>query len=428
MAIEPRAALVALAGVLIALLAPLGALPADLALVALILADVILAGAPRQLAIDRGRTGAVRLGESTTVELALTNLGRRRARGRLRDGWVPSAGAHPRVVRFDVPAGQVRRVSITLVPSRRGTRRSARITVRSLGPLGLAGRQGHRGLAGAVTVLPPFASRRLLPAKFAQLRRVEGLVAVRGAGRGSEVDSLRDYVDGDDARTVDWRASARHAGIVVRSYRPERDRRITLVLDTGRTSAARIGDAPRLDHALDATLLLAAVARRAGDRVDLVAYDRTLRADVRSGSGKVDLLARLITAMTPLEPALVETDYRALVGQLLRRPGQRSLIVLFTDLAPVIVQESLVPLLGPLTSRHRVLVAAVRHPALDGVPATFDLGSVYQAAALTRAALDRDGAAANLRQRGVSVVDAAPGVFASAVTDVYLHLKAMGQL
>ncbi|EUA24282.1 hypothetical protein I552_3330 [Mycobacterium xenopi 3993] len=108
-------------------------------------------------------------------------------------------------------------------------------------------------------------------------------------GHGTEFDSLREYVVGDDVRSIDWRATARRADVVVRTWRPERDRRVVIVLDTGRTAAGRVGfdptardpsGWPRLDWSIDAALLLAALASRAGDHVDFLAHDRLARAAV----------------------------------------------------------------------------------------------------------------------------------------------------
>ena len=130
-------------------------------------------------------------------------------------------------------------------------------------------------------MLPRFPSRRLLPEKLARLRVFDGAVVTRGRGQGTEFDVLREYVIGDDVRSIDWRASARAHDVVVRTWRPERDRRVICVLDTGRTSAARIGDEPRLDAAIDAALLLAVLATRADDRVDLLALDTA-----RAGPGR----------------------------------------------------------------------------------------------------------------------------------------------
>ena len=145
-------------------------------------------------------------------------------------------------------------------------------------------------------MLPLFRSRRLLPDKLARLRQVEGAIAVRGRGQGSEFDSLREYVTGDDPRAIDWRATARRTNVVVRTYRAERDRRVILALDTGRTSAGRVGDLPRLDHVLDAAQLLAVLAVRAGDRVDLVAHDALPRAALRGRTLGSAMLPRLVHA------------------------------------------------------------------------------------------------------------------------------------
>ena len=210
-------------------------------------------------------------------------------------------------------------------------------------------------------VLPPFTSRKFLPEKLARLRELDGAVTLNRRGQGTEFDSLREYVDGDDVRSIDWRATARRGDVVVRTWRPERDRRLVCVLDTGRTSAARVGDIPRLDAALDACLLLAAVAARAGDRVDLLAADSVVRASVE-GATRSEVLPTLVQAMAPLEPALVETDARLLVAEVLRRERKRALVVLFTALDPAPIEHGLLPVLGGLTTRHTVVIAAVGDP------------------------------------------------------------------
>ena len=119
----------------------------------------------------------------------------------------------------------------------------------------------------------------------------------------------------------------------MRTWRPERDRRVLLVLDTGRTAAARVGDAPRLDAAMDAALLLAALASRAGDRVDLIAVDRRVRARVE-GASPTPCCRRWSRAMAPLQAELVEADWSVAVGAITRRLSQRSLVVLLTALDP----------------------------------------------------------------------------------------------
>ncbi|MGN6611460.1 MAG: DUF58 domain-containing protein [Angustibacter sp.] len=390
--------------------------------------DVALAASPRALAVTRETAASVRLGEPTTSVLTLTHRGRRRLRGQVRDAWPPSAGAVGDRHSLSLPAGERRRVSTALRPTRRGDRLADRVTVRSLGPLGVAGRQRSLEVPGRLRVLPPFASRRHLPSRLARLREIDGRSATNIRGQGTEFDSLRDYVEGDDVRSIDWRATARRRQVVVRTWRPERDRRVLIVLDTSRTSAGRVGDAPRLDAAMEAALLLAALASRAGDRVDLVAVDRRVRARVEGASAST-LLSSLVTAMAPLEAELVECDWGLAVGTVLSRLSHRSLVVLLTPLEAAAVEEGLLPVLGQLTRRHQVVVGSVADPEVLRLSRTRDsVEEVYDAAAAERGALERDRVERLLARLGADVVDAAPDDLAPQLADRYLALKAAGRL
>jgi len=264
-------------------------------LAAAVVADVGLAASPSRLLYTRLPNGSVRLGESVNLGLLIHNSGRRRFRGRVRDAWPPSAQAEPPTHAVDIVSGQVQRVDTCMRPIRRGDQQSAAVTARSIGPLGLAGRQKSRPVPGQVRVLPPFLSRKHLPSRLARLREIDGLLPTLTRGQGTEFDSLREYVVGDDVRSIDWRATARRADVVVRTWRPERDRRVVIVLDTGRTSAGRVGvdptaadpgGWPRLDWSMDAALLLAADnnqriagANRAA-RAALLLDDQRLQAGV----------------------------------------------------------------------------------------------------------------------------------------------------
>jgi uncharacterized protein (DUF58 family) len=407
----------------------------DGALVLVVLADVLLAGSPRRLTLTRELPRSGRLGEPLEATLIVANASSRRIRARIRDAWPPSAGLQPPSALLTIGAGERRRLPQLFVPTRRGDRKPVKATIRSYGPLRLGARQRNvTAVAGAIRVQPAFPSRKLLPEKLSRLRVIEGVVATRGPGRGTEFDSLRDYVRGDDIRAIDWRATARRggagtgaspvSGLMVRQYRPERDRRLIIVLDTGRTSAGRVGDAPRLDAALDAGLLLAAVALKAGDRVDLLAADAVPRAQLERAT-----LAGLSDAMAGLEPALVEADAGGIAGQVLRLARRRCLIVLFTDLAAAPVEEGLMPSLAPLLRRHEVMIASVADPRVAELAAgRGNAEAVYAAAAAERAIAERARLAGLLRRRGVEVVDVVPEHFAGAVADRYLTLKAAGLL
>ncbi|MGW5747839.1 DUF58 domain-containing protein [Amycolatopsis sp. NPDC003861] len=430
MAVTGRLGLLALFGALVVgLLLPstTGLLAVGAVLLVLVAVDLALAGSVRALTFARSGDTSVRLGEPCEVRLVVANPGGRAVRGQLRDAWPPSAGAADRHA-VHVPAGERRALVTSLRPTRRGDRTAARVTVRSVGPLGLAARQGSHAVPWTVRVLPPFHSRKHLPSRLARLQQLDGRNAVLIRGQGTEFDSLREYVIGDDVRSIDWRATARAADVMVRTWRPERDRHVVLVLDTGRVSAGRVGDAPRLDAAMDAALLLAALASRAGDRVDLLACDRRLRAAVQGSSG-ASLLTSLVNAMAPLEPSLVETDARGMIAEVLQRTRRRALVVLLTGLDAAPLEEGLFPVLSSLTGRHELVVASVADPRVaEMLSARGDAEAVYDAASAARTTAERQRVTERLVRHGVHVVDAVPEELPPALADRYLALKAAGRL
>lgn len=433
MAVTGRAVFLALVGALVVFVAaPAGpwVLWAVLGgVLAVLLVDLALAANSRSVRLERDGDDSVRLGERAEVGLVVVNPGRRTLRATVRDAWRPGARAAPRTHDLVVPAGGRRRVHTTLAPLRRGDQHSAHVTVRSYGPLRVAARQSSHTAPWSVRVLPPFHSRRHLPGKLSRLRALEGAQRAMIRGQGSEFDSLREYVPGDDVRSIDWRATARRETVVVRTWRPERDRRILVVLDTSRTSAGRVGDTPRLEHMIDAALLLTALAARAGDRVELLAYDRRVRARVRT-QGRTSTLRAAVSALTPLQPELVEADSAGMVAAILGgQRRSRQLVVLLTDLNATAMEEGLLPRLPALTARHLVLVAAVGDPRVAEMAAERgEARAVYTAAAAQRTLVERGRVTAELRRHGVEVVDAGPDDIAPALADAYISLKAQGRL
>jgi uncharacterized protein (DUF58 family) len=429
MVVTGRAALVAVVATLaaLALRTTAGLLLVDGLIAVAIGTDVARAASVRKLEISRSGDTRIRLGQQGTVTLTVTNPGRRPLRGVMRDAWQPSLHASGQA-RLTVPPGGRAAVATSLAPDRRGDKSAGRVTVRSLGPLGLAGRQASRLLPWTIRVLPPFLSQRHLPEKLAMLRLLDGQHRSMVRGQGTEFDSLREYVIGDDVRSIDWRSSAKSSDIMVRTWRPERDRRIVIVLDTGRTSAGRVAGVPRLDAAMDAALLLAALAARAGDRVDLLAIDRQVRARV-VGASRTDVLSRLTDAMAVLDPELTESSGDLIAGTLLTTARQRCLVVLLTDLNSAALELGLLPRIGLLAARYRLLVAATADPRLAELSTgRRDAAAVYQAAAADRASAERARMADLLVRSGVSVVDAPPDRLAPALADAYLSLKAAGRL
>lgn len=394
----------------------------------LVVVDVLLAPSPRAVVVTRRVPARARLGEPVPVSVALHNQGPRTLHALIRDAWQPTAGAGDDRQRVSVPAGERRRIAIPLLPRRRGELTSEFVMIRSRGPLELAGRQARHGVRGTIRVLPAFSSRKHLPSRLARLRELDGNTSIQVRGQGTEFDSLREYVRGDDVRSIDWRATARAGTTMLRTWRPERDRHVVIIIDTGRTAAARVGDGTRVDAALEASLLLAALAARAGDHVHLLMYDRVVRARVTGVEGAA-LLPALTDAMAPVHARLVDTDWPgafAAVRTLTTRPA---LIVVLTaqDAA-----ESARGFLGAFPNASRATSILVGSVTDDGISELArQRGSreeIYLAAAAERTMRDAENVADAVRRAGGEAIAADPETLPPRIADRYLELKAAGRL
>ncbi|MDP8936557.1 MAG: DUF58 domain-containing protein [Actinomycetota bacterium] len=428
-----RLATAAAVGSLIVLVAPApgGALlVVNAVLVLLAAVDWALAAHPSAVGVERVLPGVVALGAEAEVAWTVRNPTGRVLRVALADELAPSLGAGSRRARLAVRPRATATARTTIQPRRRGRFTPGEVVVRVEGPLRLAARQSRRRLPGMLRVYPPFKSREEAELRIDKARILEiGLRSAPGLGGGTEFDALREYGADDEFRRIDWSATARAGKPIVRTYRSERNQTVLLLLDSGRMMAGRVADVPRLDHAMDAVMMLTAVATRLGDRAGLVAFDRSVQSVVAPGHGRGQL-NRVTEAMYALEPQLVESDYRGAFASTLTRFRRRALLVLLTELAEEAVAETLLPALPMVVRSHLVIVASVADPEVAGwaraVPE--DAGATYRKAAATASLADRARTVARLRSMGATVVDAEPGRLAPLLADAYLRVKATGRL
>jgi uncharacterized protein (DUF58 family) len=393
---------------------------------ALTAADAALAGDPRGVTVERRLPRRALRDQPVQTQVLLTNTGSRRIRGRVRDAWQPTAGAPAARLPIDLPPGERRALVLPLLPRRRGELGSDFVVVRSVGPMGVAGRQGRLDAPGRLRVLPPFTAKRHLPSRLARLRELDGNTSIQVRGQGTEFDSLREYVRGDDVRSIDWRATARAGTTMLRTWRPERDRHIVIVIDSGRTAAARVGDGVRLDASMEAALLLAALANRAGDHVHLAVFDRVVRARVTRVDGPA-LLPAMVDAMAPVDAQLLDTDWDAAFAQVRMLTGNPALVVLLTASDEPLAARGFLGSLPALTARTRVLVATATD-AEPETPEARDAGDLYAAAASERARRDAVRVGDAVRRAGGEALVATAEELPPLVADRYLALKASGRL
>lgn len=403
---------------------------ANVVLLGVVAVDAVLAAPPGSIGVRRDVPPIIALHQRARLTWTVTNPHARAIRVRFADELPPSLKAGVRGTALAVAPRTSLDVRTSVQPARRGRFVIAEIVVRVDGPLRLVARQARHREPTVLRVYPVFKSRDEAELRVNKARTLEaGLRSTRGRGGGTDFDQLREYTPDDEFRRIDWAATARTGKAIVRDYRAERNQVVINLLDNGRVMTGRVDDVPRVEHAMDAVMMLTTISTRLGDRAGLVAFDRRVRSVVNPGPGRLQL-GRVIEAMYDLQPQLAESDYRGAFTETLARFRRRTMLVIYTDLVEQAVGETLLPALPLIARQHLVVIAAVTDPDVTRWAASpaADGAEAYRKAAAVATLEERRRTTAQLRSRGATVIDAPPAQLAGRLADAYFQVKATGSL
>ena len=294
------------------------------------------------------------------------------------------------------------------------------------GRLGLICRQGMSAAARTVKVYPNLVetAKYELLARRGRLMQL-GIRTAKVRGGGSEFESLREYVPGDEYKKIDWSATARRGKLISRQYEAERSQNIVLLLDTGRNMLQAVQKMAKLDYVVNTALMLAYVAAAGDDKVGLMAFDAEVRVYLPPAKSKAQVYG-ILESLYNLDARMVETDYKAAFQNLATRWRRRSLIVLFSDLVDPDSSAQILDAVPMLADSHRVVCVTVSDPnilaAAQSIPE--DSAGVYQKAVAVQVLQERRAAISVLKRRGVWTIDSPPEALSADLINHYLDLKA----
>lgn len=316
------------------------------------------------------------------------------------------------------------RAGFTLTPLRRGRGAIPRVWARWRGPLGLTWRQMLDETDRDVPITLDIGGVKDQAMRLYSRDQLGGARIQRELGGGSEFHALREFQVGMDQRTIDWKRSARHGSLLAKEFRVERNHTIMLVVDTGRLMCEPVAGVARLDHALNACLLLAFVSLKAGDRVGLFAFDAKPRITTAALSG-TGAFAHLQHLTARVDYGTEETNYTLGLTQLGAALRRRSLLVVFTDFADTTSAELMLENVSRLMNQHLVLFVVIRDEELEEMQRREPLTpqDVSRAAVAEALAQQRDVVIERLRRLGAQIVEARTEDLGPAVVSRYLDLK-----
>jgi uncharacterized protein (DUF58 family) len=290
------------------------------------------------------------------------------------------------------------------------------------------------GWAERLVTLPPRSELKVLPNLRAVRRLHQKLndVFLRGLGqrtaprlgKGREFDRLREYTMNDDFRDIAWKASARHRKLIVREYRLDRSQDVLVCVDRGHRMAALTTRIRRVDHAVNAAVLVAYICNRMEDRVGMLSFGAQVDSGIPQGRGPAHL-SKITAFSSSIRSEYIHTDFLALGAHVRRRLRRRALILIVTTLPEAGEEQALVRAVGMMTPTHLPLVVVLSDPALrasaESQPATH--GELCRTLVARDVWTDRQRMMNELRRRGAWVIDTGPEDAGVESVNTYLEIK-----
>lgn len=403
-------------------------------IVACLILDTIAGANPRHLTLDTRFPHQVGVGDAFDLMLAATGgavppraelalaLDERLAEGGRLAGDL-------RAVAVDSGARHQLARTLSLTASRRGQALIDALWIRWAGPLGLVWKQRRFAIGGAISVVPSLRAVTEEGSRLFQRDSWFGLRQQRLRGEGTEFEALAEYQPGMDRRAIDWNASARHVKLLAKEYRVERDNRVVLAIDSGRTMAEPVGGMPRVDRAVSAALLLAYVGLKLNDRISLFSFAAKPHTLTPAYMHTQDFPA-LQRAASLIDYAHVESNFTLALTTLGAQLNRRSLIILFTEFTDATSADLMIRAAGRLVKKHRLLFVVIKDEEVESEerrrPETgADVTRSNVAAAMLR---DRQLVIARLQRLGADVVEVPADAMGASAVEAYLGIKRAGTL
>ncbi len=245
---------------------------------------------------------------------------------------------------------------------------------------------------------------------------------VRGAG--TDFESLRQYVPGDDMRKIDWKASARRGRLVSRVFQIEKGQQLAILIDCGRLMAGTIGEYPRLEHAFNAAVMLSYVAQKRGDSLAAATFSNRIESFLPPTRGSA-IMPSVLENLYKVKLREVESDYWQVTAEMMSMLKKRSLVFMLTDVLDSISSRGLINNLYRASSKHLVLCVVLSEPQVEKTAdmTAQDAEQAYAKAAACHLRQERHLALERLRSRGILVLETAPENLSIQLVRRYLEIR-----
>lgn len=374
------------------------------------------------------RTVADRLsnGDENKVILHVTNTMRFGVEMEIIDELPEQFQKRDWVLKHRFKAGEQKKIAYSLRPVERGEYHFGNIILYIKSGLGLLMRRHDVDAAITVPVFPSFMQlRKYELLSQTTIQSEHGNKRMRKIGHSMEFEQIKEYVRGDDIRTINWKATARNTSLMVNNYTDEKSQQVYCIIDKGRLMKMPFNNLSLLDYAINSTLVLSNVCLRRQDKVGLITFDNKMGAMLAAGRRPVQQ-ANMLQLLYNQETSFLESDFEMLYMQLRSWVKQRSLLILFTNFESLSGLKRQLNFLRSIAKHHLLLVVFFENTELKKLSLTDadNLEDIYIKAIAEKFAYEKRLIVKELSKYGILSILTAPENLTINAINKYLELKA----
>lgn len=312
-----------------------------------------------------------------------------------------------------------------LKPLERGAASFGNINVFVMSPLKLLKRRIIVRQASNVKVYP---TTKLIKAfqllAVSDQNNLLGAKKIRKLGHSLEFEQIKEYVSGDDIRTINWKATARRGGMMVNTFTDIRSQQIYCLIDKGRSMKMPFEGMTLMDHAIKAALVLLNLALHKHDKAGLITFSSSVNEVLPAEQGSKQM-QKVLDALYYQKTDFEDADYEKMVGMVHHKLSQRSFLLLFTNFESLASLERQLPYLRALSKRHLLCVVFFENTAIrDIVQQRPDsIEGIYTQTIAERFAFEKRQMVKELRRYGIIAVLTTPEKLTVDVINNYLELR-----